>query len=147
MTLVCFIILIYHILPWLVWEFVLQRFFFFLSRLDLYSSPESNQWCQANPTLGVVTPVLPQGGWLIYYHFRVNKTNRLIFWIGWSFFFHFCFIVEVCFYLNSISDFVGLALNIMKTHSTPFLLNFFVDHLPIATTSQTGKWYLSFRKP
>lgn len=60
MTLFCFIILIYQILPGLVWEFVLQRFF--LSRLDLYSSPESNQWCQANPTLGVVTPVLPQVG-------------------------------------------------------------------------------------
>lgn len=60
MTLFCFIILIYQILPGLVWEFVLQRFF--LSILYLYSSPESNQWCQANPTLGAVTPVLPQVG-------------------------------------------------------------------------------------
>lgn len=56
----CFIILIYQILPGLVWGFVLQRFF--LSRLYLYSSPESNQWCQANPSLGVVSPVLPQVG-------------------------------------------------------------------------------------
>lgn len=79
-------------------------------------------------------------GWLIYYHFRCNKTDWLIFWTGLSFFFHFCFIVEGLFLFEFYFRFCGFG---TKRNENPFYSLppefLFVDHLPIATTSQAGK--------
>lgn len=90
-------------------------------------------------------------GHLIYYHFRFNKINHLPPAPPWAFFFSLLFCSTGLLSLWNVLDVVGLALNIMKTHSPhpPLLLNLsvFAAQLQVATVSQAGSRCLLFRKP